>query len=76
MGKNANDDVFCSLLMRMVASSDGDNRRASGGTTKLAGVQYVRYSMDMIVKILKGGALVARKSPPNVMFFLTIMMSF
>jgi hypothetical protein len=47
-----------------------------GVHTKLAGVQYVRYSMDMIVKILNGGALVARKSPPNVMFFLTIMMSF
>ena len=46
-----------------------------GVHTKLAGVQYVvRYSMDMIVKILNGGALVARKSPPNVMFFLAIMM--
>ena len=45
-----------------------------GVHTKLAGVQYVRYLMDMIVNILNGGALVARKSPPNVMFFLAIMM--
>ena len=28
-----------------------------GVNTKLAGVQYVRYSMDMIVKILNSGAL-------------------